>query len=103
PAAVEWKLDGIRVQVHKDGPTVAIFTRTLDDVTARLPEIVEVVGALPAERLVLDGEVIALGDDERPRPFQVTASRVGSRTDVDKLRASVPLRAFFFDLLHRDG
>ncbi|HEY6739116.1 MAG TPA: ATP-dependent DNA ligase [Actinopolymorphaceae bacterium] len=103
PAAVEWKLDGIRVQVHKDGPDVAIFTRTLDDVTPRLPEIVELVGALPAEALVLDGEVIALGDDERPRPFQVTASRVGSRTDVDKLRASVPLRAFFFDLLHIDG
>jgi DNA ligase-1 len=103
PVAVEWKLDGIRVQVHRTGDKVRVFTRTLDDVTDRLPEIVEVVSSLGSRSLVLDGEVIALDEAERPRPFQVTASRVGSRTDVDKLRSTVPLRAFFFDLLHHDG
>jgi DNA ligase 1 len=103
PAALEWKLDGVRVQVHRDDETVRIFTRTLDDVTARLPEVVEAVQALPPGAVVLDGEVIALDDADRPRPFQVTASRVGSRTDVAKLRAAVPVRAFFFDVLHHDG
>jgi DNA ligase-1 len=102
-AALEWKLDGIRVQAHRDGEQVRIFTRTLDDVTDRLPEIVEAVRSLPSTSVVLDGEVIALDDTERPRPFQVTASRVGSRTDVARLRATVPLRAFFFDLLHHEG
>jgi DNA ligase 1 len=103
PAALEWKLDGVRVQVHRDGDDVRIFTRTLDEVTDRLPEIVEAVRALPSDALVLDGEVIALDDTERPRPFQVTASRVGSRTDVAKLRQTVPVRAFFFDVLHNAG
>ncbi|MGW5362077.1 ATP-dependent DNA ligase [Actinopolymorpha pittospori] len=102
-AALEWKLDGIRVQVHRSGDTIRVFTRTLDEVTDRLPEVVEAVQALPVTSIVLDGEVIALDDAERPRPFQVTASRVGSRTDVDRLRTTVPLRVFFFDVLHHDG
>ncbi|WP_020577636.1 ATP-dependent DNA ligase [Actinopolymorpha alba] len=103
PARWEWKLDGIRVQVHRAGDTVRVFTRTLDEVTDRLPEVVEAVRALPVTSVVLDGEVIALDDAERPRPFQVTASRVGSRIDVERLRAATPVRAFFFDVLHRDG
>ncbi len=74
-AGVEWKLDGVRVQVHRDGMDVAVFTRTLDDVTARHPEVVEATLALPVRSSVLDGEVIALRPDGRPRPFQVTASR----------------------------
>ncbi|HEX6676923.1 MAG TPA: ATP-dependent DNA ligase, partial [Actinomycetes bacterium] len=86
PAAVEWKLDGIRVQVHKRGAEVRVFTRTLDDVTARVPEVVEAVAALPASALVLDGEAIALRDDGRPQPFQVTAGRVGSKLDVATVR-----------------
>ncbi|HZC26570.1 MAG TPA: ATP-dependent DNA ligase, partial [Actinopolymorphaceae bacterium] len=102
-AALEWKLDGIRVQVHRTADTVRIFTRTLDDVTTRLPEVVEAVSALPVASVVLDGEVLALDDNERPRPFQVTASRVGSRTDVPTLRTTVPVRPFFFDVLHQDG
>jgi DNA ligase 1 len=102
-AALEWKLDGVRVQIHRDGNAVRIFTRTLDEVTDRLPEIVEAVRGLPGGAVVLDGEVIALDDADRPRPFQVTASRVGSRTDVAKLRQAVPVRAFFFDVLHHDG
>ncbi len=98
PAAVEHKLDGARVQVHRDGDDVAVFTRTLDDVTGRVPEVVAAALALPARTLVLDGEAIALRPDGTPHPFQVTASRFGSRE-----RREIPLDVFFFDLLHRDG
>jgi ATP-dependent DNA ligase len=103
PAAVEWKIDGIRVQVHRDGAEVTVFTRTLDDITSRVPEVVAAAAALPAQRAVLDGEIVALGPDGRPRPFQVTAGRTGNRSDVSRLAAQVPLTAFFFDLLHLDG
>ncbi len=103
PAAVEHKLDGARVQIHRDGDAVAVFTRTLDDVTAHVPEAVEAALALPATSLVLDGEVIALREDGRPHPFQVTGSRFGSRRDLEKLRREIPLSVFFFDLLHLDG
>jgi ATP-dependent DNA ligase I len=102
-AAVEWKLDGARVQVHRAGTEVAVFTRTLDDITARVPEVVTAALALPVAAAVLDGEVIALQPDGRPHPFQVTASRVGSRLEVERLAASLPLTAFLFDLLHLDG
>jgi ATP-dependent DNA ligase I len=102
-AAVEWKLDGIRVQVHRAGAEVAVFTRTLDDVTARVPEVVEAARSLPVEAAVLDGEVIALQPDGRPHPFQITAGRVGSRLEVDRLAAALPLTTFLFDLLHLDG
>jgi ATP-dependent DNA ligase I len=103
PAALEWKIDGIRVQVHRSGPAVRVFTRTLDDITARVPEIAEAVLALGARTLVLDGEAVALRPDGRPRPFQVTASRAGSQADAGRQRAEIPLTPFFFDLLHLDG
>lgn len=103
PAAVEQKLDGIRVQVHRDGREVAVFTRTLDEITARVPEVVEAVLALPLRAAVLDGEAIALHADGRPHPFQVTAGRVGSKLEVERVRAEVPLTTFLFDLLHLDG
>jgi DNA ligase-1 len=103
PAAVETKLDGVRIQVHRSGADVALFTRTLDDVTARLPELVEAALALPAQEVVLDGEAIALRPDGRPHPFQVTASRLGSRTDVERLRAQTPMTPQHFDVLHLDG
>ena len=102
-AAVEWKLDGARVQVHRDGGEVAVYTRTLDDITARVPEVVAAALALPVRSAVLDGEVIALHPDGRPHPFQVTASRVGSRLEVERLAAALPLTVFLFDLLHLDG
>ncbi len=102
-AAVEHKLDGARVQIHRDGDAVAVFTRSLDDVTAHVPEAVEAALALPARRFVLDGEVIALREDGRPHPFQVTGSRFGSRRNLEELRREIPLSVFFFDLLHLDG
>ncbi|MBD0292599.1 MAG: ATP-dependent DNA ligase [Jiangellaceae bacterium] len=103
PAAVEWKLDGIRVQIHRDGLDVAVFTRTLDDVTERVPELVERAASLPVTSVVLDGEAIALRADGRPLPFQLTASRFGTRLDVATARASVPLSTLLFDCLHLDG
>jgi len=102
-AAVEWKLDGVRVQLHKDGDEVRVFTRTLDDVTARVPEVVEIAMALPVRSAVLDGELIALRPDGRPQPFQVTAGRLGSRLDVERQRLAVPLTLYLFDVLHVDG
>jgi DNA ligase-1 len=103
PAMVDWKIDGIRIQVHRDGLDVAVFTRTLDDITSRVPEVTETVLGLGTATVVLDGEAVALDANGRPRPFQVTAGRVGSRLDVDRLCAEVPLTAFFFDMLHLDG
>ncbi|TQS39931.1 ATP-dependent DNA ligase [Cryptosporangium phraense] len=103
PAAVEEKLDGARVQVHRSGSDVLVVTRSLDDITARVPEVVEAALALPVRSAVLDGEAIALRPDGRPQPFQVTASRVGSRTDVPKARGEIPLSAVLFDALHLDG
>jgi len=103
PVVVDAKLDGIRVQVHKDGGDVLVVTRTLDDITDRVPEIVERVRALPADRLVLDGEAVALRSDGRPHPFQVTAARTASRVDVPALRTTTPLSTYLFDVLHLDG
>jgi len=102
-SAIEWKLDGVRIQAHRAGDEVRVFTRTLDDVTDRLPEVMAAVLPLPARSLVLDGEVIALREDGRPRPFQVTASRVGRRAPDERLRRDVPLSPVAFDLLHVDG
>ncbi len=103
PAAAEWKIDGIRIQVHRQGPAVRVFTRTLDDITARLPEITRAVLTSPAEALVLDGEAIALDPEGRARPFQVTASRAGTQAAPGQEGPDVPLTPFFFDLLHLDG
>ena len=103
PCAVEEKLDGIRVQVHRDGAEVRIFTRTLDDVTARLPEITATVLGLDGDRFILDGEALALDPAGRPRPFQETAGRVGSRVDVPAAARAMPVSAVFFDVLSADG
>jgi DNA ligase-1 len=97
-AAVEWKLDGIRVQVHRDGSDVAVFSRSLDTITARVPEVVAAAHALTADSVVLDGEAIALRADGRPRPFQETGARAAARTSGE-----VALSLFAFDVLHVDG
>lgn len=99
----EAKLDGARVQIHRAGDDVTVYTRSLDDVTARLPEVVEATLALPVRELVADGETIALRPDHRPHRFQVTASRFGRSVDVAAARATQPLSVFFFDILHHDG
>jgi ATP-dependent DNA ligase I len=98
-AAVEWKLDGIRVQAHLDGGNVRLFTRTLDEITGRLPEVVGALGKLPVRSAVFDGELIALREDGRPLPFQDTAARTASQDGGP----AVPLSVFLFDALHRDG
>ena len=102
-AIMEWKLDGARIQVHRLGDRVAVYTRSLNDVTAALPEVVDAVRALTARELILDGEVIALGDDGRPLPFQVTMRRFGRRLDIEALRTGLPVTPFFFDVLWYDG
>jgi ATP-dependent DNA ligase I len=101
--AVEWKLDGARLQVHIRGDEVRAYTRNLADVTDRVPEVVEALRGLSLETAILDGEVIALDEAGRPHPFQVSMSRFGSRRGVEALRDSVPLSLFFFDVLHVDG
>jgi DNA ligase-1 len=111
-AVFEAKLDGARVQIHRAGNDVSIYTRSLDDVTARLPEVVEATLALPVTDLIADGEAIALRADGRPHRFQVTASRFGRgggrgvkdrNVDIAAARAAQPLSVFFFDILHVDG
>lgn len=102
-AGLDWKLDGARVQLHKDGDEVRVFSRRLNDVTAAVPELVEAARSIPASRLVLDGEAIALRADGSPQPFQVTMQRFGRKLDVEAWRGELPLSPFFFDLLHLDG
>ena len=97
-SSVEWKLDGIRIQVHRNGTDVAVYTRNLNDITARLPEVVAVARDLPAESLVLDGEALVVDDTGRPVMFQDTAGRLGA--DGERAEAVLP---HFFDVLHVDG
>ncbi len=102
-ASLEYKLDGARVQVHKGGDAVRVYSRNLRDVTAAVPEVLALVRALPARELVLDGEVIAMRPDGSPEPFQVTMRRFGRKLDVNRLRESLPITPYFFDVLYRDG
>ena len=101
-ALLEWKLDGARVQVHKSGAEVRVFTRNLNDVTARVPEVVSALQSISSD-LILDGEAIALRVDGRPHPFQTTMRRFGRKLDVEALRGELPLSVFFFDCLLLDG
>jgi DNA ligase-1 len=101
-AAFEYKLDGARVQVHKDGDRVEVYSRQLNRVTPAVPEIVERVIALPARRLVLDGETIALSAEGRPLSFQVTMRRFGRKLEIERLRRELPLDVRFFDALRID-
>jgi DNA ligase-1 len=102
---LEWKLDGARIQAHKAAGDVRVYTRSLRDVTAALPDVVATVGALRCESIVLDGEAIALHEDGRPHPFQVTMSRFGSSGpgDASETGSGMSLTPFFFDVLHLDG
>ena len=102
-AAFELKLDGARIQAHKAGGQVRVFSRALRDVTSAVPEVVDAVGGLAVRDLILDGEVLALQSDGTPLPFQETMRRFGRRLDVDRLRSEMPLTPFFFDCLYVDG
>jgi DNA ligase-1 len=101
--AFEWKMDGARIQVHKRADDIRIYTRTLNDISAALPEIVDQVRSLGARELVLDGEAIALSASGRPHPFQLTMRRFGRKLAVDQVRRELPISAFFFDCLYVDG
>ncbi len=102
-AALEYKLDGARIQAHKRGDEVRIYTRALNDVSSSVPEVLEAVRALPADELILDGEVISFMADGRPQPFQVTMRRFGRKIDLDRLRNELPLTPVWFDLLYCNG
>jgi DNA ligase-1 len=101
--ALEWKLDGARIQVHKAGDEIKVFSRTLREVTSAVPEVVDAVRRLAVNEVILDGEVIALRADGTPHTFQQTMQRFGRKLDVDRLRAELPLTPFFFDCLYVDG
>ncbi|HZA51328.1 MAG TPA: ATP-dependent DNA ligase [Myxococcaceae bacterium] len=102
-AALEYKLDGMRVQLHKEGDHVRVFSRSLREVTSTVPEIVEVARAFPARAAILDGEAISFRPDGAPHPFQISMRRLGRKLDVEGVRGKLPLAAFFFDVLHLDG
>jgi DNA ligase-1 len=101
--ALEWKVDGARVQVHKAGDVVRVFSRLLNEVTGAVPEIVEAIRVLSSHEMILDGEAIAIGPGGAPQPFQITMRRFGRKLDVDALRAELPLTAYFFDCLQHNG
>ncbi len=102
-AAFEVKLDGARIQAHKSGDDVRVFSRALRDVTPAVPEVVEAVRGLTVREIILDGEVLALQRDGTPLPFQETMRRFGRRLDIERLRTELPLTPFFFDCLYTDG
>jgi len=102
-ASLEYKLDGARIQVHKAGDEVKVYSRNLREVTAAVPEVVEIARALPAREIILDGEAIALRPDGTPQPFQITMRRFGRKLDVDRLRQALPISPVFFDALYLDG
>ena len=102
-AAIEWKYDGARVQIHKEGDSVAVFSRRLENVTASLPEIVLTARQITAESAILDGEAVAIGKDGRPMAFQEILKRFRRKYNVEKLAAQIPLRLFLFDLIYLDG
>lgn len=102
-AALEFKFDGARVQVHRSGDQVIVYSRSLHDVTAAVPEVVEAVRAMPGRELILDGEVLSFDASGRPQPFQVTMRRFGRKLDVARMREELPLAPVWFDLLYQDG
>jgi DNA ligase-1 len=102
-ASFEYKLDGARIQVHKVGDEVKVYSRNLRDVTAAVPEVVTIARAMPARDIVLDGEAIALRPDGTPHPFQITMRRFGRTLEVDALSAELPITPVFFDALFLDG
>lgn len=102
-AACEYKIDGARIQLHKDREEIKVFTRHLKEVTERVPEIIELVRKFPFNQAIFEGEVFAVGKDERPLPFQITMRRFGRIQEIEKIKDELPLTSYFFDLLYIDG
>ncbi len=102
-AALEYKFDGARVQAHKSGDQVVIFSRGSNDVSAAVPEIVQSVRSLPARDLILDGEVLSLDPEGRPQPFQVSMRRFGRKLNVERMMSELPMNPFWFDLIYLNG
>jgi DNA ligase-1 len=102
-AAIEWKYDGARVQIHKEGERVRVFSRRLEDVTASLPEMVQAARQITAKSAILDGEAVAIGKDGRPMAFQEILKRFRRKYNIEKHAAQIPLRLFLFDLIYLDG
>jgi DNA ligase-1 len=102
-AALEFKFDGARVQAHKSGDQVAVYSRQLNDVSAAVPELVEAVRRLPVKEAILDGEALSMDAAARPQPFQITMRRFGRRLNVDAMMQELPMTPVWFDLLYRDG
>ena len=102
-ASLEYKLDGARIQVHKAGDDVRVYSRSLRDVTVAVPEVVHAAPAIPAREIILDGEAIALKPDGTPHPFQITMRRFGRKLDVERLQTALPISPVFFDCLYLDG
>ena len=102
-AGLEYKLDGARIQVHKAGDEVRVYSRSLRDVSPAVADVVDIVRQFPARELILDGEAIALRADGTPHPFQVTMRRFGRKQDAEVIRGDLPLSPFFFDCLYLDG
>jgi DNA ligase-1 len=102
-AAIEYKLDGARVQIHKSGDEVRVYSRRLNEVTSAVPEVVEAARGFAAGDIIVEGEAIALRPDGSPLPFQTTMRRFGRRLDVEKVRDALPVTLFLFDLLYLDG
>jgi DNA ligase-1 len=102
-AALEYKLDGARVQIHRSGDEVRVYSRALNEVTDAVPEVVEMVRAFPGKEVILDGEIVGLTPEGRPQPFQITMRRFGRKLDVERLRAELPLAPAWFDILYLDG
>ncbi len=104
PLALEYKLDGARVQIHKRGDTVQLFSRHLSDITASLPEVAEEARReLKARDAIVEGEVIAVDANGRPRPFQILMRRVGRERDVEAIQEEIPVHLYLFDCLYREG
>jgi DNA ligase-1 len=102
-AALEYKLDGARVQIHRSGDEVRVYSRRLNEVTAAVPELVEVAREFSAREIIVEGEAIALRPDGTPLPFQTTMRRFGRRLDVERVREELPVTLFLFDILYLDG
>jgi DNA ligase-1 len=102
--AIEWKFDGARVQIHKNGNEVAIYSRRLEDITLSLPELVKaIIESVSADRAILDGEAVAMGENGRPRPFQDVLKRLRRKYNVAKMAGDIPMRLYLFDLIYLDG